>query len=141
MLKRVLTASLLMVVPQLALADGAVGLLNSTPIFYSIINQNPRYHDAALKAQEAFFVQTGVARGIASVDGYVTHAAVDNVSSLIDRNTFLNSKALYTFGGLLYTIGVKKEIRRGFKDPLFPSITHSVDIGTQTQSTSLSISF
>jgi hypothetical protein len=113
--------------------------LNNQPIFYSMVNQNPVYHDAAFKAQEAFLVQTGVTPMTDRIAGYVTSSAQNKATTIINNETPLNAGTLYLVGGAAYTVLVKKQINQHFRDPIFRSITHTIHVDMGSASTGISI--
>jgi hypothetical protein len=122
-------------------ADGVSTNINDVPLFYSIINEQPKYHDAAFKAQEAFLIQTGISPMYNKVNGYVTDKATKQASSAIDDNMPFSSKQAMVVVGAIYTVGIKKHVTRTFRNPIFPSVTNTVDVSEQQQSIGFKISF
>jgi len=128
--------------PLCSYADGIPSLNpNDVPVFFGILGQRPMYHDAAFKAQEAMFAQTGFTSNYNKLTNYLSDSATKKASSTIDDNTPLSSRVLFGSIGAAYTVGVKKHVSRTFKNPIFPSVTNTVDITPQSQSIGFKISF
>src|ERR1017187_2322509 len=123
----------------LSLADG-IGP-NSLPIFYTFIGENPKYHDAVCKAQEAFFMQTGVTPMFNKVNDYVSNRVTTKVSTTIDRSTPFASRHVYFIAGTIYVIGVKKQVSQSFRNPLWSRLNHSITLSATEVSTSIRLSF
>ena len=130
-------ASLLLMLPTLALADGAASSLNSVPLFYSALGSNPQYRDAAFKAQQAFFVQTGISPAVDKVAAYTT----TKTSTTIDSNTPLDSKSVMFVGAAVYATCVRKQVVQKFHDPFFPTVTHTIMVGKDSASAGLQFPF
>jgi hypothetical protein len=136
---RKLISVIALLLPVLASAD-QLGL-NNVPLFWNVLGENPMYHDAAFKAQEAFLIQTGVTPAADKLSGYVTTKATNTVTTFVDKDTPLDSKTLFFLIGAMYAVGVKKHVQRSFRDPFLPFVRHTVDVSPDTQSTGISISF
>jgi hypothetical protein len=122
-------------------AYGASADLNGLPIFWAIANNNPAYRDACFKAQEAFFLQTGVTPTYNKLNNYVTNKANKAISVIIDNNTPFSAKTVYTVIGTVYYVGVKKQLTRTFRNPFWPKIQHTVSIGQTSSSLDIRIPF
>jgi len=122
-----------------AFADNLVSP-NSVPVFSTIIG-DPRYQAAANKAQEAFLLQTGFTPAFNQAQSVAAKAVTNGASNAIDQNTPLSSKALFFVGAASYAVCVKHQVTQKFKDPLFPSVTHTVSAGKNSGSTGIGFSW
>jgi len=138
---KTLISLLVFFVSAACFADGLPISPNDIPLFYSFVGEDPKYHDAAYKAQEAFFIQSGVTPMYNKVSAMATDKATSTATYLIDKDTPLNSKDVFFVVGAAYTVGVKKHINKSFKNPLFPSVTNTVDVSQQQGSLGFKISF
>jgi hypothetical protein len=138
MFARVLSL-LIMLLPLVSLAD--VLNPNDAPLFWSILNEDPKYHDAAFKAQEAFFVQSGVTPFTGKLNNYVTDKTTNAVVGFIDNDTPFTAKSVFFVIGTAYTVCVKKQITKSFRDPLWERLTHTVSVSPDAGSANVSISF
>jgi len=122
--------------------------LNEVPAFWGMLGNNPAYKDAAFKAQQAFFIQTGIQSKYDMVTGYVStkvtevaQKAQSEVATVIDEETPLNSKHVFFAVAAGYTIAVKKEYTQRFRNPLFRNVSHTATVGTDHGSLGVSIPF
>ncbi len=129
--------SIAALMPALALAD-TLGL-NSQPLFYSLTGDNPTYHDAAYKAQEAFFLQTGITPMVDKVAGYVKTDATNKATTVINSDTPLDAKTVFFMGGAAYAICIKKQVTQKFHDPFFHTVTHTITVNQTSASTGIQI--
>lgn len=141
---------LLLLLPSMCLAEGLPVLpsINEAPLFWGLVGNDPRYHDAAFKAQEAFFIQSGVTGAYNMVTGYVGDrvnrvgkVVESKVATVIDDDTPLNSKHVFFVVGMGYTVAVKKEITQGFRDPFFKNVSHTITVGRDKQVFGVQIPF
>lgn len=132
---------IIMLMPSIAMADGLAPSLNSFPILYDMVGQNPVYHDAAFKAQEAFFVQSGIGPQYDKVTGAISQKATNTATAFVDTHSPVSSKTITTIVGVGYAVGVRKHIARSFRNPLFPRVTNTVDISQDSQSLGFRIEF
>lgn len=142
---------LLLFMPTMCLAvDGVPGIpsINEVPAFWGMTGSDPRYRDAAFKAQEAFFIQTGIASQYNLVTGYVNGqvskvatTAERHTATFIDENTPLNSKHVFFAVAIGYTAIVKKEVTRSFRNPLWHGMTNTVTVGQKQQVLGIQIPF
>ena len=137
--------SLLLIMYSTAcLADGVGSIPLSpkdAPLFYSVLGQDPKYHDAAFKAQEAFLIQTGFIANYDKLTSYMTTKATNTATYVIDNGTPFSSKDVFFAAGTVYVLCVKKQYSRSFKNPFFPAVTNTVSVGQQQQSLGFKISF
>jgi len=134
-----LTSIIVFLVPALAHAD--VLNLNDQPLFWSLTGNNPTYHDAAFKAQQAFFIQSGVTPAVDKIQHMVGDKATNTATVVINDNTPLDAKTLFFLGGAAYAVCVKKSITKSFHDPFIHSITHTVSVDQNSASTGIQIPF
>lgn len=113
-----------------------------------MLNNDPKYHDAAFKAQQAFFIQSGIQRQYDMVKNYVSgqvtkvaQTAEHQVVVLIDDNTPLKAQQVFFVVGAGYTIAVKKEFTQRFRNPFFKNVSHSITVGQDKQALSVNIPF
>lgn len=122
--------------------------LNDAPVFWGMLNNDPKYHDAAFKAQQAFLIQSGIQRQYDMVKNYVS-GQVDKVAkvaeheavAVIENNTPLKATQVFFVIGAGYTIAVKKEITQRFRNPLFKNVRHSITLGQERQMIGAEIPF
>jgi len=147
-----LSVLLAFLMPTMCFADGygvpGIPSINEVPAFWGMLNNDPKYHDAAFKAQEAFFLQTGITQHYQLVTGYVSGKVTNvakfaerNTAQFIDENTPLNSKHVFFAVGFGYAVLVKKEVTQKFRNPLFRNINHTVTIGQGHESLGIQIPF
>lgn len=135
---------LLLFLPATCLADGLMPSINDVPLFWGLTQNNPTYKTAAFKAQEAFFVQSGVTKQYGLITDFtsnVSHKVEGAVADTIDNHTPLSSKHVLFVVAVGYTALVKKEVTRSFKNPLFPIVTNTVSIGESHKSVGFSVPF
>ena len=132
--------ALILLFPTACMADGALPNPGSIPLFWSAFNQDPRYHDAAFKAQEAFLLQVGFTPAYNNLNSYVSGKAKNTVTTMLDE-TPLTSKGVYTVVGVVYTEGLKKQISQTFKDPICPVIQHTINLSPTNAYTGVRWSF
>ena len=123
--------------PFTALADA----LSSAPLFYDIAGRDPKYADAANKAQQAFLTQTGILTQYNQLNGYIVGNATHQVSTTIDSNTPFSSKGLFFVMGTAYEVGVKKQVSKSFNNPFIPGMTNSISVGEHSQSLGINLKF
>ena len=134
-------ASLILLFATTALADGLPTSPNSVPLFYGLLGSDPKYHDAAFKAQQAFLIQTGFTPMYDKVNGYATSKVTNGVTYTIDTYTPFSSRDVFFTVGAVYTVCVKKQIVQKFSDPLNHSIKHTISLDRNNASTGVSIPF
>jgi hypothetical protein len=100
------------------------------------------------KAQEAFFIQSGITTQYGLVAGYISRGVtkisgkVESVAiKAIDKYTPLNNKPVLFIVAVGYTALVKKEVVRSFQSPLFSGVTNTVAISGARQSLGFNIPF
>ena len=135
---KTLTSIIAALIPTLAVAD-SLGL-NSQPLFYSLVNQNPTYHDAAFKAQEAFFLQTGVTPLADKATNQVATDATNRATTFFNE-TPLDSKTVFIVGAMTYSALVRKQVTEKFHNPVFTSVTHTITVNQNSASTGVQIPF
>jgi hypothetical protein len=123
------------------MADGIPTSPNDLPLFYSFFHENLKYHDASFKAQEAFFVQSGITPFYNSLNSYVSTKVTNGVTYAIDNWTPFTSKQIFFAAGAAYQVGVKKQVSRSFRNPLCPFITNTVSISRDSQSIAFNVRF
>lgn len=100
--------------------------INSLPIIpIKLVGGN---EDARVKAQTAFFVQTGVSAKIQTVKTVVGRQiakAKDRVMLFVDTNTPINSRTLLLVVGTTHSILVDKNFRVSVPSPWFKRTTHT----------------
>lgn len=111
--------------------------LNNLPIATTIFSDDPKYHDALFKAQEAFFKQTGFSQGVDNGAGIVVGNVRSKATTFIDGGTPFNSKQILFVGVAAYSILVKKQVTQKFKDPVFHSVTHTFSANRNSCSTGI----
>ncbi len=121
--------------------DIASNSLNSVPLFYGLMGENPRYQAAASKAQEAFLIQTGVTPAADKTANVVTQKVTDQATKTIESNTPFKAKDVFFVGGAAYAVCIKHQVTSKFKDPLFPTMSHTVTVGKDSGSFNLSLPF
>lgn len=131
---------LLLLVSATAYADPMDATLNSVPAFSSMAG-DPKYKNAADKAQEAFLIQTGVTQSVDKTKVVITKIADEKASKAINENTPFRAKDVYFVAGTSYALLVKKQVTQKFKNPIFPSVTHVVTVGKGSGSLGLSLPF
>lgn len=123
-----------------AFADGPDFSLNSVPALSAAVGE-ARYKAAADKAQEAFLIQSGIEQKFDQVKVVVTKSATETTTKAIDNNTPFKSKDVFFVAGTGYAIFVKKSITQKFKNPIFPTVMHTVTVGKGNGSLGLAIPF
>ena len=113
---------------------------DNIPLFWGILNQDPKYHDAAFKAQQAFLNQSGFTSGYNKLTEQVSSRGTAAIKYVVENGTPFSAKDVFFVVGTAYAAGVKKQFTKKFRDPLFHSITHTITIGSTT-STSVQIPF
>lgn len=114
---------------------------DDAPIFWSILGQKETYHDAAFKAQQAFFIQTGFTATYNKLNGYISGKATNAVNNFVDDNLPISSKTLAFAVGTVYAVGIKKQVSKSFKNPIWPSVTHDVTVSPTEGSFGINIPF
>ena len=118
--------SCLLLLSSVSLAQ-EVGLPD--PLKYQLIPFDVGNSEARAKAQEAFFIQTGVSQDVDKIKAYLSlkvKDTSDKVSQAIDTNTPLNSKHVFFVAGTSYALVVKKSVSRSFRNPLVKDITNTI---------------
>jgi len=144
------TKTLLLLLVSNTCSAGLISFgVNDIPIARAIA-VDPKYTEAACRAQEAFLIQIGFASQLQLATNYandqvdsINKRVGNSVAAFIDKNTPLRAKDVFLIAAIGYTALVKKQVTQGFRDPLFSSITHVVSVGEQEQSfaTTFSTSF
>lgn len=88
--------------------------------------QAGKYSEAVNKALKAAAVQTGVQGDLDLIVGAGQKQATKAGEQVIATVTPFNPKTVYAVVGTGYALGVKKEFKKSFKNPLFPSITNTI---------------
>lgn len=114
---------------------------NDVPFFYGMIGQDPKYHDAAFAAQRAFLIQTGFTPMYDKLNSYVSTESTRIVTTTIDTYTPFKSKDVFFALGTAYTVCIKKQVTRTFRDPFNHNITHTVSVNTSSVSADIKIPF
>jgi hypothetical protein len=124
-----------------ALADGIPTSPNDVPLFYGVLGENPKYHDAAFKAQEAFLIQSGFTPVYNQLNSYVASKATNTATYAVDTYTPFKAKDVAFVGGAAYAVFVKKSITQNFSNPIDRSISHTISVTQNSVSTSIRIPF
>jgi hypothetical protein len=131
-------------------ADGLSGIpsINEVPAFWGMLGNNPMYHDAAFKAQEAFLVQTDIMAQYNMITSYLSgrltdaaKSAENKVALVIDEDTPLKHEQVFLGIALSYSIFVKKEVTQKFRNPWLRGVSHSITVSQNTQSINVQIPF
>lgn len=132
----------------LFIAPAYAGVLPSADDLPIIRSDDPRYSQAAVNFQKALFLQTGITADYNLLTNYFNNKIdqfgrqrTEDLQSFLDHETFLPSKYVFGAAGLLYTVGVKKHVTQKFRDPLFPVVEHTFDVGIDGASTTIKIPF
>lgn len=143
-----LSILILSLLPTTCFANNLVPSINEVPALWGMLGNDPRYYYAAFKAQEAFFVQSGFTTQYNTLTGYasdritvVAKIAERKTAAAIDMYTPLSSRHVFFAVALSYTAIVKKEITRGFRNPLFHNVSHTITVGQHGQSLGVQIPF
>ena len=115
--------------------------LNNLPIFYDILGDIPKYHDALQKAQEACFKQIGLTEQIEHITVYTTAKATNTATVAINRHTPFNADRVAAIGYAVYSVGVKKHITQKFRNPLFHSVMHTITLSENSITIGIMIPF
>jgi hypothetical protein len=114
---------------------GVMPNINDVPLIYAMLGEHAN-REACFKAQEAMFIQTGITARYSLVTGYVD-GKVNGVAkylehgtaNVIDEYTPLNSRTVFFIVGTGYVVVVKRQITQGFRNPIFPTVSHGVTVG------------
>lgn len=133
--------SIVFLMPVVALADSIPMTPNDIPLFYGLIGEKAAYRDAAFKAQQAFLIQTGITPMFDKLNGYVAATVTNKVNFVIDTYTPFTSKNVAVVVATAYTVCVKKQFTKQFRDPVFHSVMHTVSLSTDSVSADIRIPF
>lgn len=86
-----------------------------------------KYSDAVNKALKAASIQSGFQGNLDTAAGIASNQATKTGNTVITTVTPFNPRDVYFVLGTGYTLGVKKEFRKSFKNPLFPNITNTLE--------------
>ncbi len=138
-----LAAGLLTLGLSLARADDFTvsSQLNNLAIASTLISEDPRYRDALLKAQEAFFKQIGFSQNLDKFSVMIAEGAKNKTASAIDNHTPLSSKHVFFSAAIAYSVLVKKQVSQRFRDPFNKDIIHIVTATKDSYATSIQIPF
>jgi|GEM_PF-5258871 len=124
---------------------GALPPIATLPIIRS---DNPQYSEAAIKFQEALFLQIGITNYYNMFGAYLdkeidvyAKVAEKEAYYLIDNYTPVNHNQVVFVVATGYTIAVKKEFSTSFHNPLLRSVTHKITVGESGASTNITIPF
>lgn len=141
---------IILLLPSVCLADGlpAIPSPNDIPMFWGMTGNDPAYHEAAFKAQQAFLIQIGFMAQYNMVTGFISsevtkvaQTAQNKVAAVIDEDTPLDSKQVFFAIAMGYTVAVKKELTQKFRNPLFRSVRHTATVGQDHGSIGVEIPF
>lgn len=124
---------------------GALPPIASLPIIRS---DNPQYSQAAIKFQEALFLQLGITNYYNMFGSYLDKE-IDIYAKMAEREAYYvidtytpvkhNQVALVVVAG--YTIAVKKQFSTSFHNPIFRRVTHNFSVSENSASTGITIPF
>ena len=117
-MNRVLIA--LALFPLSALADGVALPSVDAGMYTNALNQ-------AIKAAS---IQSGAQANMDHVVDVATKKATETGSKVISDTTPLNPKDVFAVVGTYYALGIKHQIKKSFKNPLFPHVTNTVEYST-----------
>lgn len=88
--------------------------------------QAGEYSDAINKALKAAAIQSGVQQDLDIVAGVASREATIQGNKAITAVTPFQPKTVYMVLGTGYALGVKREFKKSFKNPLFPNVTNTL---------------
>ena len=88
--------------------------------------QAGEYSEAINKAIKAAAIQSGVQQDLNMVVGVATKEATHQGEVVVETVTPFKAKQVFTVLGTGYAIGVKREFKKSFKNPLFPNVTNTL---------------
>lgn len=86
-----------------------------------------KYSDAVNKALKAASIQSGTQANMDKIRGIVSNKATKVGDTVVTTVTPFKPQDVYFVLGTGYTIGVKKEFKKSFKNPLFPNVTNTIE--------------
>jgi hypothetical protein len=104
-----------------------------------MLNNNEKYRDAAFKAQEAFFLQSGIAQQYELVTRYISYNAVNTAKKL--EHEALNSEYVFLIAGISYSALIRKEVTQTFRNPFLRNVSHVVTLSKDYEFLGAQISF
>jgi hypothetical protein len=143
-MRRLASLSLsLMLATSVATADNSKlsQPLNSVPLTYILIGEDPKYHDAAFKAQEAILLEVGLTQELSAViEGSAVHLQ-NKTATFIDSNTPLDSNSVFFAAGMGYSLGVKRKVTQTFRNPVFKQFKHTISLDQKVQQLNVQFNF
>ena len=115
--------------------------INSLPILYDMLGDQPKYHEALNKTQEACFKQVGLTQQIDAISSYATTKVTNTVITFTETQTPFNAAKMGAVGYAVYSVGVKKQITQRFRNPWFHKVMHVVTLNERGGSVGVSIPF
>jgi hypothetical protein len=86
-----------------------------------------QYSEAVNKAIKAASIQSGLQAELDKAVGIANKKATETGNTVITTVTPFNPRDVYFVLGTGYALGVKKEFKKSFKNPLFPNITNTIE--------------
>jgi hypothetical protein len=86
-----------------------------------------QYSEAVNKALKAASIQSGLQNNMDVAAGLASKKATETGNTVITTVTPFNPRDVYFVLGTGYALGVKKEFRKSFKNPLFPNVTNTLE--------------
>lgn len=133
------STAMMLLLPATVLAGGVP--LDQVPLFWGATGQNPKYHDAAFKAQEAFLVQSGIGPAVNKVSDIVTGTVKNRVTAVAEKVIPFPTRGIAAVVGTVYTVGVKKQVNYTFANPLVRAISHAISMSPDGGSITTSVAF
>ncbi len=126
----------------------AIPSLDSLPLLWAMTNNDPKYRDAALNAQKALFMQTGLTSQYNLFSSFLTDkvaivaSKLENEAACVIRDTTaINPRYVFFVMALGYSAAVKREVRQEFTNPLFKNVKHVLSLTPSVQTVSVQIPF
>lgn len=136
-----LSISMISLLSMSAVADVEMPPLNAIPLFWGLTNNDPKYRDAAFKAQEAFMIQTGIATDYTLLSKFVNNEVEKRAKGVKSNVVFKPNKEIMLMFGIGAAWLTRKEVTHRFRSPFFANVNHTVTLGQSQQSLGVQIVF
>lgn len=119
--------ALLLLSSSVAQASDVIPPIEDMPILRT---DNARYSNATVAFQKALFVQLGIVRNFNMVRTWVNHKSdgIAGDATAVVQRLPAGSVAMGV-AAVAYSVMVKKQVGKQFKNPLFTKISHDVTVG------------
>lgn len=109
--------------------------------FYEAITPSSKYTEALRYSQRALVAQYGLLDGVNQVQDFMLHKSESELRDFLDSGIPGSSDRIFFCAGVLYTLQVKKEVKRTFKTPFLSGWHNTVTVSKDQQMLSFSYNF